>query len=134
MRYTETTKDDSAVSPVIGVILMVAITVILAAVIGTFVLGLGSNVQETPQAGIQFSYDQGENNVTVSVTDPGNVDALYFVNASGDMTNASDSPAVFADPSAGDRMTLPVGDGNPIDVLGQISGQNTTMQTYEGHL
>ncbi|WP_338071862.1 type IV pilin N-terminal domain-containing protein [Halorutilus salinus] len=40
MRYTET-NDDSAVSPVIGVILMVAITVILAAVIGTFVLGLG---------------------------------------------------------------------------------------------
>ncbi|WP_345775624.1 type IV pilin N-terminal domain-containing protein [Haloferax sp. Q22] len=34
-------KDDTAVSPVIGVILMVAITVILAAVIGTFVLGLG---------------------------------------------------------------------------------------------
>ena len=30
--------DDSAVSPVIGVILMVAITVILAAVIGSFVL------------------------------------------------------------------------------------------------
>jgi len=36
-----------AVSPVIGVILMVAITVILAAVIGTFVLGLGDQVQET---------------------------------------------------------------------------------------
>ena len=33
-----------AVSPVIGVILMVAITVILAAVIGTFVLGLGDQV------------------------------------------------------------------------------------------
>jgi len=31
--------NDRAVSPVIGVILMVAITVILAAVIGTFVLG-----------------------------------------------------------------------------------------------
>ncbi|MFC6795396.1 type IV pilin [Halobaculum halobium] len=31
--------DDRAVSPVIGVILMVAITVILAAVIGSFVLG-----------------------------------------------------------------------------------------------
>lgn len=33
--------DDDAVSPVIGVILMVAITVILAAVIRMFVLGLG---------------------------------------------------------------------------------------------
>jgi len=43
------TADESerAVSPVIGVILMVAITVILAAVIGTFVLGLGDQVQQT---------------------------------------------------------------------------------------
>lgn len=42
-----------AVSPVIGVILMVAITVILAAVIGTFVLDLGSSVGDTaPQASI----------------------------------------------------------------------------------
>ena len=45
------TGDERAVSPVIGVILMVAITVILAAVIGTFVLGLGDRVsQSAPQA------------------------------------------------------------------------------------
>ncbi|MFB6224001.1 MAG: type IV pilin, partial [Haloarcula sp.] len=35
-------RGDDAVSPVIGVVLMVAITVILAAVIGSFVVGLGS--------------------------------------------------------------------------------------------
>jgi flagellin-like protein len=51
--------DDRAVSPVIGVILMVAITVILAAVIGTFVLGLGDQVsQTTPQASFSFDYDR----------------------------------------------------------------------------
>ena len=44
--------DERAVSPVIGVILMVAITVILAAVIGAFVLGIGGETQETPQASI----------------------------------------------------------------------------------
>lgn len=33
---------------------MVAITVILAAVIGTFVLGLGQNVQSTPSASFDF--------------------------------------------------------------------------------
>jgi len=43
-------RDDEAVSPVIGVILMVAITVILAAVIGSFVFGMGSKVQAAPQA------------------------------------------------------------------------------------
>jgi len=41
-------SDESrAVSPVIGVILMVAVTVILAAVIATFVLNLGSNVSDS---------------------------------------------------------------------------------------
>jgi len=56
--------DTRAVSPVIGVILMVAITVILAAVIGTFVLGLGENVSNTtPQA--QLSMSVTGQNITI---------------------------------------------------------------------
>jgi flagellin-like protein len=57
MEVRELISDDDAVSPVIGVILMVAITVILAAVIGTFVLGLGDQVQDSaPNANFQFEY------------------------------------------------------------------------------
>ncbi len=41
-------KDEEAVSPVIGVILMVAITVILAAVIAAFVFGMGGNLSTAP--------------------------------------------------------------------------------------
>jgi flagellin-like protein len=53
-------QDDEAVSPVIGVILMVAITVILAAVIATFVLGLGDRVSNTsPSASFSFEYNEG---------------------------------------------------------------------------
>ncbi|MFC7175840.1 type IV pilin N-terminal domain-containing protein [Halosegnis marinus] len=53
--------DEDAVSPVIGVILMVAITVILAAVIGTFVLGLGDQVQSSaPNANFQFQYPSAD--------------------------------------------------------------------------
>jgi len=53
MRFNLPDADERGVSPVIGVILMVAITVILAAVIGTFVLGLGDQVSQTaPQATI----------------------------------------------------------------------------------
>jgi len=44
-------KDDKAVSPVIGVILMVAITVILAAAIGSSVFSKGT-AQSGPQANI----------------------------------------------------------------------------------
>jgi flagellin-like protein len=49
--------DEDAVSPVIGVILMVAITVILAAVIGAFVLGIGGSQDQAPQASFQWNSD-----------------------------------------------------------------------------
>ena len=59
MQPHELLDDDDAVSPVIGVILMVAITVILAAVIATFVLGLGDQVSDTaPQASFNFDYEE----------------------------------------------------------------------------
>ena len=59
MNIKELFTDDSAVSPVIGVILMVAITVILAAVIGSFVLNLGGSLQNTaPQASFGFDYNE----------------------------------------------------------------------------
>jgi flagellin-like protein len=58
MNFRKLLTEDRAVSPVIGVILMVAITVILAAVIGTFVLGLGDQVSESaPQAQFTFDYN-----------------------------------------------------------------------------
>jgi flagellin-like protein len=58
MNFKKLLTEDRAVSPVIGVILMVAITVILAAVIGTFVLGLGDQVSESaPQAQFTFEFD-----------------------------------------------------------------------------
>ncbi|OYR56962.1 hypothetical protein DJ70_07040 [Halorubrum halodurans] len=46
---------EDAVSPVIGVILMVAVTVVLAAVIAGFVFGLGGNLSESPP-NAQFEY------------------------------------------------------------------------------
>jgi flagellin-like protein len=67
---------DDAVSPVIGVILMVAITVILAAVIGSFVLGLGNQVSEAqPNPTMEFEYenvgDGNANNDNVTITHNG---------------------------------------------------------------
>ncbi|WP_436910193.1 type IV pilin [Halosimplex marinum] len=59
MQLKQLLNDDDAVSPVIGVILMVAITVILAAVIASFVLGLGNQAQQgAPTATIGFDYEQ----------------------------------------------------------------------------
>ncbi|KTG28199.1 type IV pilin [Haloferax profundi] len=69
MNFKDLLADDDAVSPVIGVILMVAITVILAAVIGTFVLGLGDQVGDTaPQASFSFDYQNQSPNDNLTVT------------------------------------------------------------------
>ncbi len=47
-------RNEDAVSPVIGVILMVAITVILAAVIAAFVFGMGPS-EMAPQSSVRLS-------------------------------------------------------------------------------
>ena len=56
-------NDRTGVSPVIGVILMVAVTVIIAAVIGSTALGLGDSVSETPPR-VSFDTEQ-KDDVTV---------------------------------------------------------------------
>ncbi len=98
--------DDRAVSPVIGVILMVAITVILAAVIGSFVLGIGGQQEQAPQAslsvenvtsdgtntyvdvvhqgGDRFS-NETTNNITVTVSNQSDTSTLTY-SGSGDVT------------------------------------------------
>ena len=77
-------SDDRAVSPVIGVILMVAITVILAAVIGTFVLGLGDSLgdsQPTAQLSVSIDDTTGDGELTVehSGGDPIEADSVRIV-------------------------------------------------------
>jgi flagellin-like protein len=69
--------DKRGVSPVIGVVLMVAVVVILAAVIGAFVLGLGGNQAAAPQAsfsvnGNSIVYEGGDNinGANISVNGP----------------------------------------------------------------
>jgi flagellin-like protein len=51
-------QNEDAVSPVIGVILMVAITVILAAVIAAFVFGMTGNVQTTKTVAVTANLDK----------------------------------------------------------------------------
>jgi len=69
-------ENEDAVSPVIGVILMVAITVILAAVIAAFVFGMGSNVQTTKTVAATAQQQGAEN---IVVTYHGGADASTVV-------------------------------------------------------
>jgi len=60
-------QNKRGVSPVIGVILMVAITVILAAVIAVFVLGVGDSINDpAPNADFDTEYNTTGENVTIT--------------------------------------------------------------------
>ncbi len=94
MQFSKLFDDDRAVSPVIGVILMVAITVILAAVIGTFVLGLGDQVQTTsPQVSFGFDYTEGSPDTLAITHETGDelTDTNVDVVVSGASTTADGS-------------------------------------------
>ena len=116
-------NDDSAVSPVIGVILMVAITVILAAVIASFVLGLGDSAGDAaPQFSIECTTGSGSDIVHAGgeTVDTGN---LEFVDSSLSMvgspsTEISSGQSLLASGSvSGDeqiRWNNPDGSGSSI--------------------
>lgn len=83
---SEGTDGEKAVSPVIGVILMVAITVIVAATVGALITGSAfGNVEEPSTAGVGFDYDYepGSEKMKVTVTIPGNVERLYITDRAG---------------------------------------------------
>jgi len=108
-------RDDRGVSPVIGVILMVAITVILAAVIGAFVLNLGSSVGENaPRASISVQ-DAGHN---FNMSDNKTQAAFYINHQSGDDVKAKNLKIVIQNE-----------DGKKIGNLSSANDFNYTQST-----
>ncbi|MFB6105762.1 MAG: type IV pilin [Halobacteriaceae archaeon] len=112
-------KDEKAVSPVIGVILMVAITVILAAVIGTFVLGLGDQVStNAPTATLNIGVNSEPGSQNITVTHNGG-QALNFKQMKVIVVNESNKARVTIGPnttknkfSTGDTLYINTSGGN----------------------
>jgi len=155
-KLTDKQYSDAGVSPVIGVILMVAITVILAAVIGTFVLGLGDQVSQNAQAGVTFEEDVGTD-VEVQLNSVQSADFVW-VKTTDDLTGTN--PATFSTtgsnfdassngPSSTSQYLLDSdGDGGPgtivtydysggdadksgtLTVVGELDGEESVIQTY----
>jgi flagellin-like protein len=111
------TEDDRAVSPVIGIILMVAITVILAAVIGTFVLGLGDSV--TGETAPQASWD---------TADGPNGGEVVVAHNGGDSVEASNlDVTVDGSVSYGEQFSGTVSAGSETKVTGVSDGQEVQV-------
>jgi flagellin-like protein len=152
MQIKQLFNDDQAVSPVIGVILMVAITVILAAVIGTFVLGLGDQVQDSPpSATFSFSVEStdesggavspGDNDGTnsyvkathnggesvelanVLISEDGSTEALPDTALQGGSTTVATGNRIWIDAGSGDEVSIIYNDPD--------SDQQTTLGSFE---
>jgi flagellin-like protein len=127
MNIQDLVTDDDAVSPVIGVILMVAITVILAAVIGTFVLGLGGSVQQNaPQASFTFDFKD---------VSSGNADTLTVTHDGGDAIaeariSVSASGAIKADAQNGSWSSASTGSSIAADDFNNPPGELTAGTTF----
>lgn len=79
---------DETVSPVIGVILMVAITVILAAVIAAFAFGMASNISKTKGVAVTVT-KQGASSITVTNNGGQDQGSLTSINATTSPTAAT---------------------------------------------
>lgn len=129
---TRLQSDEQAVSPVISVILMVAITVILGAVIATFVLGIGEDVTtETPAAGFTFEFDNDSSEVRVFHASGDEIDGdqLRFTGAAVEKTSfGSITEWNGTDVTAGDVANVTVTGGETLRVAWRAeSGSETAI-------
>lgn len=127
MIKTKKSRFDSAVSPVIGVLLMLVVTIIIAAIVSGFAGGLVGDQKKTPQAtldvkinGPATNMEQGMSVMNYSMTfehnggDPLNTKDLaiitYYTNKTGytykHEQNAS-SPSTCINGTTGDTMKMP---------------------------
>jgi len=114
---------DEAVSPVIGVILMVAITVILAAVIASFVFGMAGSLQTSKTVAVTAKLN-GSNNIDVTVhggADIGQLDSMN-ITVNGTATIDDVSPV-----STGTTATVNGGKGDRLMVVGTFADGTTQI-------
>lgn len=137
-------KSTSGVSPVVGVILMVAITVIIAAVVANFVLDLGQQLGEDADATLTIDqsvddFGTPSYNVTVTVSDMQNSDYLV-VGTVGDAGDAiDDDNVIHSGTSPGDRSNAPSSASNAQSVSDNddggvmvSSGDQVVVENIEG--
>lgn len=125
--------NEDAVSAVIGVVLMVAVTIIVAAVIAAFAFGMAGNLQKSKGVAataskpslneILITYQGGPDAATfsyglVTITPPGIAETVTYFNTSGEtQANTTNGSQVVATPSV---TTGCSGGSCPLAITGNI--------------
>ncbi|WP_440766782.1 type IV pilin [Natronorubrum sp. DTA7] len=116
-------EEERAVSPVIGVILMVAITVILAAVIAAFVLDIGDDLGDS-SVNAAVTVDEDGTDVTVTVSDMGDADGVVLTDDDGQIIGESE---VLTTTGTSNTHSLTSGDGY---IVYAYIGSTTTASSF----
>jgi len=137
MRIRQLLTDDDAVSPVIGVILMVAITVILAAVIGAFVLGFGGGGPSAPTASWDTA-EESSGNISFTVASASDTIEASTLECGGDSSDSGSQPdGASGELSAGDTVYCDYsaaasgGSTGTISLVWSEEGSSSTLSEHE---
>jgi archaeal type IV pilus assembly protein PilA len=120
----KTIQKDEAVSPVIGVILMVAIVVILAAVIAAFVFGMAGSTQSSKNVGMTVTPNQtGISVLWQGGSDVNSLKTLYSSLDGVNLSSAGNYTSWPTHPTVGEVTYLSTGDvsGKRIILTGVFS-------------
>ena len=109
-------RNNKAVSPVVGVMLMLVATIVLAAVVSSFAGGIAEVSEKVPQLVITTSWEIDDNNITVQHAggDPVAPNDIRIVltaydgtQISVDMNNVTFSEGTYYPFDTGDIITIP---------------------------
>lgn len=115
-------RDERGVSPVIGVILMLALAVLLAATLGAFVFMQAPGEDPDPNPDVVFDYDRSVEELTVTHNgaDPITADNTHRLEFKGDVADS-----VEADDWNTDVLDPIAGDENEAIVVSEINASTT---------
>jgi len=128
MRIRQLLTDDDAVSPVIGVILMVAITVILAAVIGAFVLGFGGGGPSAPTTSWDSEEINSSGGVEFTLTQTGSEIEDGTLRFSGGNTTSPSPPIEVGQSVEVNRANS----DDSVSIVWTKDGSSSTLYTHDG--
>jgi flagellin-like protein len=127
-----TAQNDDGVSPVIGTILLVAITVVLVAIVAAVVMGMVGQVSSTKDVGVTVQpwSDDNDHGVTVLLYGGNDVSNLVTIRASVDGTNMEE-PSEYEDPLVGKvyKFNVTPTDENLVNKLVVVTGNFTDGTT-----
>jgi len=128
--FKKAQEKTDAVSPVIGVILLVAVTVALVALATVIVFDIGSDVSDTADATVQL--EQTPSGVQATIVRNENVESFSLV----DNGNANATDVTTGLSSVGDSATINVtaakassDTSGSVAVIGNLSGGNSEVLT-----